>query len=220
MKVSVIVITLNEVDCVPHVLAGIPKDIVDEILVVDGHSTDGTPERVRKLGYKVIMQEKKGYGMAFIEGVQHAQGDILILMNGDGSQDPKYIPDFLKKIQEGYKVVFASRYLKGAGSADDTLLTLVGNKVFTFLTNLLCGTGISDSLFMYAAIERDVFKSIDLNYWNFEFCVAVPIRVHKKGYIFAEIPTFELKRLHGTKKVHAFFHGLRILWVIIREAFV
>jgi glycosyltransferase involved in cell wall biosynthesis len=220
MKLSIIIITLNEVDCISQVLEEIPKDIVDEILVVDGHSSDGTPELVRKLGYNVVMQEKKGYGMAFIEGARHARGDVLILMNGDGSQDPRYIRDFLSQLQLGHKVVFASRYAKGAGSEDDTLITYLGNKIFTFLTNVVHGVGISDSLFMYAAIDKTIFDSLQLPYWNFELCVAVPIRVHKKGYRFVEIPAFERKRLHGTKKVHAFLHGLRILWAIIKERFI
>jgi len=220
MNVSVIVITLNEVGSIERVLEEIPRDVVDEVIVVDGQSTDGTPELVRKMGYKVVMQEEKGYGTAFPTGAEAAKGNVVILMNGDGSQDPKDIPKFLEKIKEGYKVVFASRYLKGAGSDDDTLITYVGNKLFTFLINVIHKVGVSDSLFTFIAIDKEVFKSLEMQYPSFDFCVELPIKLHRKGYKIAEIPSFERKRFHGEKKVHAFFDGLKILWIIIKEAFL
>lgn len=219
MTVSVILITLDEVNCIGRVLDSIPKDAVDEILVVDGHSTDGTPELVRNMGYNVIFQEGKGYGAAFLTGAKNAKGDIIILMDSDGSQNPEDIPKLLEKIKEGYKVVFASRYLKGSGSEDDTFIRFVGNKFFTALTNLLHGVGISDSLFLFAAIDKNVFNSLGLKYQGFEFCVEVPIKAHKKGYKFAQIPSFERKRFHGKSRVNAFIHGIKILKTIIKELF-
>jgi len=219
MKVSAVIITLNEVGSIGRVLEEIPRDCVDEIVVVDGRSSDGTAELVRKLGYNVIVQKEKGYGTAFMEGARHATGDVLVLMNGDGSMDPKEIPKFLDQVKKGYKVVFGSRYAKGARSADDTIITYVGNKIFTFLTNFLCGVGISDCLFMYVVVRKDVLESLGMRSWSFEFCIEFPIKVHKKKYKFAQVPCFERKRFCGTKKVNAFFDGLRILWVIIREAF-
>ena len=220
MIVSVIVITLNEVKSIERVLEEIPKDDIEEILVVDGHSTDGTPELVRKMGYKVVAQEGKGYGMAFLTGAKHAKGDILVLMDSDGSHNPKDIPKLLEKIKEGHKVVFASRYLKGSGSADDTFIRYLGNKIFTSISNLIHNIGISDSLFLFAAIDKSVFNSLGLKRSGFEFCVEVPIKVHKKGYKFAEVASFERRRFHGKSKVNAFFHGLVILWTIIKEAFL
>jgi len=220
MNVSVIVITLNEAGSIPRVLQEIPKDAVDEILVVDGHSTDGTPEIVRKSGHNVIPEEGKGFGMAYITGARHAKGDTLIFTTGDGSQDPKDIPKLIAKMKEGYKVVLASRYAKGGSSEDDTPITFIGNKCFTFITNLLHGTRVSDSLYMYAAIDKKTFFELDLKYPSFEFCVEVPIKAHRKGHKIGEVPVHERKRFHGTKKVNEFLDGLKILRAIIREAFV
>jgi len=219
MNVSVIIITLNEAEAIGRVIEEVPKDSVSEILVVDGNSTAGTPDVVRRLGHKVINQEGKGYGDAFMTGARHASGDTLVLMDGDGSQDPKYIPALLEEIRAGKKAVFASRYMKGAGSADDTLIRYIGNRFFTFLTNALHGVGISDSLFLFAAIDKKVFGGLGLKQAGFEFCVEVPIKVRKTGHEFAQIPSKERKRFHGVSRFNAFSLGIKILKFIIKERF-
>ena len=216
MKVSVIIPTLNEVGSIERVLKEIPKDIVNEILVVDGHSTDGTPELVKKLGYKLIEQEGQGYGLAFSTGIKHATGDVLVLMDADGSHNPNDIPKLLKCIDDGYDITFGSRYLPGSGSKDDTLIRYIGNKLFTYLLNKIHGVGLSDSLFLYVAAKKRVFDSIEMKSANFEYCIEFPIKAHRAGFRFAEIPSFEQKRTAGKTKVNAFYHGLRILWVILR----
>lgn len=219
MKVSVIIITLNEVNSISSVLGAIPKDAVDEIIVVDGYSTDGTPEVVKKLGYKAIGQKGRGYGAAFLTGIAHAKGDVLILMDGDGSHNPADIPCLLEKLTGEYDVVFASRYLPDSGSEDDTAIRYLGNKILTYLANFFHRIGISDSLFLYTAVRKEVFDKIDLKSHSFEFCVEVPIRIHKAGFKFAEVPSFEKKRIYGRSRVNAFYHGIKILWVIIKTRY-
>lgn len=219
MESSVIIPTLNEADCIEYVLSRIPKDAVDEILVVDGHSTDGTPDLVRKLGYKVIMQEGRGYGLAVSTGVKHAKGDVVVFMDADGSHNPEDIPRLIDKIADGYDVVLASRYMPGSSSQDDTLVRYVGNKLFTYLVNKIHKIGVSDSLFLFAAVRKKVFESIELASPNFEYCVEILIKAHKAGLRFAEIPSVELERYAGDSKVNEFYHGLRILWTIIKERF-
>ena len=218
MKVSVIIPTLNEVGSIEGVLGEIPKDVVDEILVVDGHSTDGTPELVRKLGYNVITQEGRGYGLAVSIGIKHAKGDVIVLMDGDGSYEPHDIPALLQCLEEGYDVALGSRYMAGSGSEDDTVVRYIGNKLLTFLLNAIHGVGISDSLFLYVAARREIFQSLDLRSSNFEYCVEFPIKAHRAGFKFAEVPSIERKRTAGQSKVNALYHGLRILRVILREA--
>lgn len=215
-KVSVIIPTLNEADSITEVLDQIPKEVVDEIIVVDGHSEDGTVDLVRELGYKVIYQEGKGYGAAFSTGVRYAQGDILILMDGDGSPNPKDIPSLLKKINEGYDIVLGSRYLSKAGSEDDTVIRYIGNKVFTFIVNKIHNMNISDSLYMFAAVKRKVFESIKLESSDFGYSVEFPIKAHKAGFKFAEVASLERKRVSGKSRVNAFWDGLKILWVIMK----
>ena len=216
MKVSLIVPALNEVDCIERVLREIPPGVVDEVLVVDGHSTDGTPELVRKLGFRVIEQEGTGYGHAVATGLKHVKGDVAIPVDADGSYNLQDIPRLLARLQEGYDVALGSRYLPESGSEDDTMITYVGNKGFTFLMNLLFGLGMSDSLFFYAAIRRPVFESITVRARGFEYCMEFIIRAHQAGFGLAEIPSAEKRRIAGASKVHALMDGLRILWVMLQ----
>ena len=218
MTVSVILPALNEVDSIEHVLKGVPAGIVDEILVVDGHSTDGTPELVRRLGFRVIEQEGKGYGNAVATGLKHVRGDVAVPVDADGSYNLDDIPRLLQRLEEGYDVVLGSRYLPSSGSDDDTPIRYIGNKGFTFLLNLVHGLGISDSLFFYAAIRRSVFESIAVTSSGFEYCVEFIIKAHQAGFKLAEIPSAERKRIAGTSKVNALSDGLRILWITVQTA--
>ena len=169
MNVSIVIPTLNEAGNIEQVLNDIPKNLVNEILVVDGFSTDGTPEIVKNMGHTVIMQKERGYGSGFITGIKAARGDIIILMDGDGSQNPKDIPLLLDKMKDGYDFVLASRYTKESRSEDDTVIRHIGNKLFTWLTNAIHGIGISESLFLFAAFQRRVLEKLDLRSHNFEF---------------------------------------------------
>lgn len=219
MKVSVIIPTLNEAVNIGRVLSEIPKESVDEILVVDGHSTDGTYELVKKLGYSVIYQEGKGYGAAINTGVKNVAGDIIIIMDADGSANPKDIPRLLDKISEGYDVALASRYMNGGYSYDDTFLHYIGNKVFTLLCNKIHRVGVCDSLYAFMALKKEIFNAIQMRSKDLEYCMEILIKMHKAGFKMAEIPAVERKRTHGRSKVSALYHGLQILWVIIREIF-
>ncbi|MBI2626585.1 MAG: glycosyltransferase family 2 protein [Candidatus Nealsonbacteria bacterium] len=216
-KVSVIIPALNEVGSIGAVLNDIPKDRVDEILVADGGSTDGTVELVEKLGYIVVTQEKKGFGAAIASGIENAKGDVVMVINADGSMNPKDIPVLLDKLNEGYDLVLASRYLKGAGSEDDTFSHYIGNRIFTFLCNMLYGTKISDSLYFFLAAKKDIFKKINMSSVHAGYCIELPIKAHKAGFKIGEIPSFEKKRTAGKAKVHALSAGFKILLTLLKQ---
>jgi len=215
-KVSVIIPALNEVGSIGQVLNDIPKDRVDEILVADGGSKDGTAELVTKMGYRIITQEKKGYGAAIMSGINHAKGDVVVVINADGSMNPKDIPSLVDKISEGYDMVLASRYLPGAGSEDDTILHYIGNKIFTFMCNALYGLKISDVLYFFIAARKEIFEKIRPTSCNAGFCVEVPIRARKAGFKIGELASFEKKRTAGKAKVNAFTTGFKILIRILK----
>lgn len=218
-KVTVVLPTLNEIDCIKDVLEELKQTTVDEILIVDGHSSDGTPELVGELGFEVLTQKGKGYGDAILEGVRHSQGDVIIPMDADGSYDPKGIPSLLQCIEDGYDVAFASRYMPESGSQDDTAIRYIGNMFFTFLLNKIHRVNLSDSLFLYTAAKREVYESLDLKSPGFEYCLEFPIKVHRAGFKYKEIPSIERKRFGGKTKVNAFFHGIRILWYTLKWKF-
>lgn len=221
MKVSLIIPTMNEEGAIGRVLAEVPKRIVDEIIVIDGHSKDNTvaeaKEQLRKGKDKFILQKQKGFGNALLEAFKKASGDLIIIMDGDGSQNPKDIPRFLKKIKEGYTYVMGSRYGRGGRSDDDTIIRLIGNRAFTFLTNLIHGTKVSDSLYLFIAINAKDVKRLKLSSPGIEICVEIPIKAHRAGLKFAEIPVVERTRYAGESKVNAFWSGLSILKMILRK---
>lgn len=196
-------------------MADIPKDKVDEVLVADGGSTDGTQELVKKLGYQIVTQEKKGFGAAIASGISHAKGDVIVVLNADGSMDPKDIPRLLEKIDQGYDLVLSSRYLPGAGSEDDTFIHFIGNKIFTFLCNMLYGVNVSDILYFFLAARKEIFKKIKPTCLHAGYCVEVPIKARQAGFKIGEIPSFEKKRTAGKAKVNAFTAGFKIFKTIL-----
>ena len=215
--VSLIIPTLNEEQTIGRVLAQVPQGVVDEVLVIDGHSTDATREMALKMGAKVILQEGgKGYGRAAMTGIKYAAGDIIVFLTADLSQNPQDIPKLLAKLNEGYALVMASRYIKGGGSSDDTFLHYIGNKFFTFLCNFLHGSRFSDSLYFFLAAKKEVFEKANAISPGFEYCIEFPIKAHKAGFKIAQIPSFEKKRLAGEAKVRSFRHGWKILLKILK----
>lgn len=215
LKVTAIVLTLNEAGSIEEVLSEIPKDHVHEILVVDGNSTDGTPELARELGYKVITQERHGYGDAITTGVKAASGNVILLVAGDGSYEMDDVPHLLEALEQGSDIAWASRYLPGGGSTDDTLVTYIGNRCLTFLVNLIHGVGLSDALYFYFAARKSVFESLDMQSLGFEYCAEFSVKAHRGGHTFHQIPSKEKSRRAGKKKVRIIADGFRIFWMIL-----
>jgi len=215
MKVTVQIPTLNEGESLAHTLKQIPREVVDEVLVIDGHSTDNTREVAESFGCRFLLQPGKGYGNAMKFGFQNASGDVIISMDADGSPNPQDIPRLVAKLKEGYDLVLGSRYLPGAGTEDDTLVRHVGNKFFTFLTNFIHGTKISDSCYFFAAMRKEMLLKLDLKTEDFSFCIEVPVKARKAGFKIAEIPCFERKRVASTSRVNAIRDGLKILRAIL-----
>lgn len=220
MKVSLLIPTRNEEGCIGRVLAEVPRDVVDEIVIVDGHSTDKTVEEVKANLLpqdKLVMQTGKGYGGAFIEAFDVATGDVLIFMDADGSHNPANIPAILAKVREGGEYVMASRYMRGGHSYDDTIIRWIGNRVFTWMTNMLHGTNVTDSLYLFTAITKEGLNKLTLTSPGFEFCTEIVVKAHRAGLKFAEVPATERARFAGKTKVNAFWHGLKILRMILKR---
>src|SRR5262249_51653598 len=169
--VSLIIPTLNEAGSIEAVLKEIPRDVVDEVLIVDGASTDGTPDIVRRLGDRVIQQEGRGYGAAIATGFKHVNGEIIVLADADGPCKLDDIRYLVQRVQDGADLALGSRYLPESGSEDDTLVRYVGNKLFTWTMCKLYGVELTDVLFFYLAIRRDVVRSITATSPGFEYIV-------------------------------------------------
>lgn len=217
MKVSIVVLTLNEIDGIRVVMHRIKKDWYDELVVIDGDSTDGTLEYLRSNDYKVFIQEKKGMGGAFTEAMKRVNGDIVVIFAPDGNSIPELIPDLVAKIKEGYDLAIASRYLDDAISYDDDVVTAFGNWMFTKLFNILFHSRYTDMLGMYRAFRKDIAKELEVdgssNYWGTQILA----RATRYLMRVTEIPGDEPQRIGGKRKMRPLVNGVGELWTIFRE---
>ncbi len=219
MKVTLIIFTLNEIDGMKAVMPQIKKEWYDELIIVDGGSTDGTIEYAREHGYFIFVQKEKGAGAAFTESVGLATGDAIIIFSPDGNSQPETIPRLIEKMKEGYDMVIASRHAGGAKSYDDDIITAFGNWMFTTLTNLLFRAKYTDTLVMYRIFKKEIVEKLGIKTrspaWGTQMC----IRCAKKKLKVADIPADEPPRIGGKRKMKPFANGVQELSMIIGELF-
>lgn len=219
-KITLLIPTWNEEGNLPHVLPRIPP-VVDEVLLVDGHSTDRTMALARELrpDIRLLSQEGKGKGDAIKCGVRHATGDIVVIVDADVSMDPEEIPRFIEPLLNGYDFVKGSRFLPYGGTADMAAYRKFGNRVFLFLVNQLFGGKYTDITYGYIAFWRDVFQSLEATSNGFQMEVELNIKVIKAGLRVTEVPSYEERRLYGKSNLRSFRDGMHILMTILRLRF-
>ena len=220
LSVSVVIPTLNEAANLPHVFERLPEGLF-ELIVVDGHSVDGTVEVARRLrpDARIVLQQGKGKGDALACGFAACTGDVIVMIDADGSTDPAEIPRFVDAVVKGADFVKGSRMLAGGGSADLTPIRSVGNRMLSLVVNTLYGTKYSDLCYGYNAFRRACLEHLIVDCPGFEVETLINIRVAKLGLRVAEVPSYEGKRIYGTSNLHPVRDGFRILHVILRERF-
>lgn len=217
MKTSLIVLTLNELPGFKKIMPRVKKKWVDEILVVDGGSTDGTVEYARKKGYNVISQKNRGRGDAFRTGMENSKGDVLIYFSPDGNEEPEDIPKLIEKMKGGYDMAIASRFGPGSVSHDATFVRRIGNNFFTGFINVLFGLRLTDAVNGFRAITRKAMQDIRTDAVHFEIEIQMTMRCARKGFRVTEIPTTENRRVFGQGKLGTIVDGSRYLKTIIAE---
>jgi glycosyltransferase involved in cell wall biosynthesis len=209
--------TLNEIEAVRVIIPQIKRDWVNEIVCVDGGSTDGTVEFLRAQGLTVHSQEKRGYGSAMAFGLQQAKGDIVVEFTPDGNSIPEDIPRIIAKVNEGYDLVVGSRYLKGARSDDDDWLTALGNWLFTAVVNLLFRARFTDVLVGFRAYRRQQALTLNLDATGLSWPCQSSMRFARAGLRVTEIPANEPHRIGGERKMRPFKTGWEIVKLILRD---
>jgi glycosyltransferase involved in cell wall biosynthesis len=217
-RISVVVPALNEAENLVHVLPRIPADVF-EVVLIDGGSGDATVEVARRLipDVRVVHQSGRGKGDALISGFRHTRGDIIVMLDADGSARPEEIPRFVEVLVAGADFAKGSRFLPGGGSADITRLRALGNAVLTRIVNGLFGSRYSDLCYGYNAFWARVLPSLALDATGFEIETQLNLRAVKAGLAVVEVPSYEDARISGASNLNAFRDGLRVLRTIMHE---
>jgi len=233
--ISVVVPTLNEAANLPHVFCDLPQDI-HQLVLVDGGSVDGTVEVAEALwpGIEIVQQTRRGKGNALACGFARCTGDIIVMIDADGSTDPKEIPAFVEALRDGAAFAKGTRFKNGGRSLDITPLRRAGNLMLNTTVNVLFRTRFSDLCYGYNAFWRSVLPVLDLpdpelpapadggKLWGdgFEIETLINIRV-ARAYrrTIREIPSVEKERIFGESNLNAVRDGLRVLRTIFSERF-
>ena len=232
MTRTLLIPTLNEIKGMKTVMPRIKPEWYDQLLIVDGQSTDGTIEYAQSQGYPLIIQKKKGLRHAYIEALPHITGDIMLTFSPDGNSIPELIPACFKKVEEGHDMVIVSRYAKGAKSYDDDMITGFGNWLFTTVINLLHGGNYTDAMVMFRAYRTEIFAELELDKeqsYQFEeklFHTIVgcepllSIRAAKRKLKCTDIPGDEPVREGGERKLQIIRWGSAYMFEVFREIFI
>lgn len=217
-KVSIIIPTLNEERNLPHVLPHIPA-WVHEVILIDGRSSDRTVAVARELmpEIRVVLEPGKGKGLALRAGFAAAEGDIIVMLDADGSMNPNEIGSFVRLLRDGADFVKGSRFLQGAGTSDMEFYRRWGNSLLTIMVNVLYGSQYTDLCYGYCAFWKRALPFLALDATGFEIETLMNIRALKARLKVYEVASFEDKRIYGESNLNTIKDGWRILRVILRE---
>lgn len=231
MKTTLLVMTLNEIDGMKAIMPQIDKAWCDQVIIVDGGSTDGTIEWARENGYFVYVQQQRGFRHAYTEVLPYVESDVILTFSPDGNSVAGLIPDLIAKMKEGNDMVIVSRYLGSAKSADDDLVTGFGNWLFTKTVNLLHGGRYTDAMVIYRAYRKQIVYDLELH-TDDAYATAeklfntkisweplLSVRAAKRNLRIAEIPGDEPPRIGGERKLQIFKWGAAYYFQFWRELF-
>ncbi|MCW2699959.1 MAG: glycosyl transferase family 2 [Blastococcus sp.] len=228
-RVSVVIPTHNEAKNLPHVFGLLPDD-VHEVIVVDGHSVDDTVAVARSLrpDVTVVRQSRLGKGNAMACGFAAVTGDIVVMLDADGSADPREIERYVQALVDGADFAKGSRFIQGGGSDDITPMRAWGNRWLNRIVNVLYGTRYTDLCYGYNAFWAYCLPSLELDVkdrgtrtrlWGdgFEIETIINTRAAKAGLRITEVPSFEFERIYGASNLNTWRDGFRVLWAMVVE---
>jgi glycosyltransferase involved in cell wall biosynthesis len=231
MKVTLIIPTLDEIDGMKVIMPRILKDWYDQLIILDGGSTDGTIEYAKEQGYFVHIQKKFGFRNAYTEVLPYIDGDVVLTFSPDGNSIPELIPRLVEKMKDGYDMVIASRYLDGAKSEDDDFITSFGNWFFTRTVNFLYDARYTDAMGIFRAYKTRLIYDLELHKdegyktaerlfnTNISWEPLLSVRAAKRKLKVAEIPGDEPPRIGGERKLKIFKWGAAYYFQFLREKF-
>jgi hypothetical protein len=219
-KLTLLIPAKYESQSLPIVLRSIEKLNCKKLIVMSNDDFE-TVESIKGFKCDILFQKKKGYGNAIIEGINNIKTQYLCIFNADGSFDHNDLEKMYSLVlSKNLNFIFATRYFgKNSGSEDDSFITFIGNKIFSFLGNLFFQINLKDILYTYVLGKTSSFKLCNLNCGDFRICVELPINIKQLGFIYNSYGSFEKKRLFGKKKVSEIKDGFLILYYMIYRFF-
>jgi len=229
MKTTLIVLTLNEVNGMREIMPQIDPNWYDQLIILDGGSTDGTIEYAKEQGYFVYVQKERGIRFAYREVLPYIEGDVVITFSPDGNSIAELLPDLIEKMKEDYDMVIVSRYLGDAKSEDDDIVTGFGNWLFTSTVNFLHGGNYTDVMVLYRAYKTQMIYDLDLDkdesfalpeklfFTRISWEPLLSVRALKRKLKVGEIPGDEPPRIGGERKLQILRWGAAYYFQFIRE---
>tara|TARA_B110000285_G_scaffold70285_1_gene80919 strand:+ start:79 stop:750 length:672 start_codon:yes stop_codon:yes gene_type:complete len=217
---TLIIPAKNEAESLPIILNELKKYNYKIDIVL--HATDiGTIQAIKEYDVNIVYQENFGYGDALIHGIKQCKTEYFCIFNADGSFNPVEINKMYEALQaKKLDFIFASRYQASSGSEDDTIITLVGNYIFTYIGKIFFRLNISDILYTFIIGKTKQANILDLKQKDFSFCVELPIKAKRMKMKLECINSYERSRIAGKKKVNAFKDGFLILKHMVRLFFI
>ena len=230
MKFSLVIHTLNEIEGCKIIIPRINKDLFDEIIVIDGGSTDGTIDFLKSHNLKIVHQNKKyskfeitflkkNLTDAYLLGIEHSRNDYVVMpFTPDVNMIPGELPNLLEKVREGYEMVIVSRYKDGAKSHDDTLISGFGNWMFTKLVNIFFGGKFTDLLGGFRCWNKNLLEKFNINI-RISIHTQLAIGCIRNNVPYAEIGADEPKRIGGVSQLNPIINGLWEIFTIADAIF-
>lgn len=215
-KVTLLIISRNKIEGFKVVGPRIDKSLFEQVLVVDGGSTDGTIEYCRSLGFEVIVQDQPGILEGIQQGIDAARGEYICFFTPDNNCIPERLPEVIQKVEEGYDMICVSRYKDGAKSEDDSLISGFGNWMFTTMVNVLFRTEYTDVLNFYRCIRKSLLQELGIDI-RFSISTLLSIRSKLEGIKWIDIPGDEPARVGGASSRSIIRHGTIELMTILGE---
>ncbi len=228
---TLLIPTLNEIEGMRVIMPQIDRSLFEQILVLDGNSTDGTAEYAREHGYEVHIQSQPGIRQAYNEVLDKIRGEVLITFSPDGNSITELLRPLIDKMNEGYDMVIVSRYAQGATSEDDSLVTGFGNWLFTRTINLLHGGHYTDAMVIYRAYRTAMIRELELDQdrWHrtperlFHTRISweplLSVRAARRRLKVTDIPGSEPPRIGGKAKLQVLRWGAAYYFQFLRDFF-
>jgi glycosyltransferase involved in cell wall biosynthesis len=216
--VSVVIPTLNEAGNILETVTTIHKEIAypKEIIVVDGNSTDGTKEIVKDTNFcKLIVEPRRGYGLALRTGIKHAKGDVVVIVDGDGTYDVKHINLLIDAlIRNDAKLCQATRMYDLRKAMGFT--NFVANKIITFCFDFFYSQFLSDTQSGFRAISHSALEKVELHEDDMAFATEMLVQFAKKGFKMVEVPSAYRARRYGRPKMRRIKSGIEIFTTMVK----